>query len=233
MSDPLTNLRSTYTVLESRMNHALRTQLGDTARLQLQRDEAFHLLQSAETDWNGRGKGEQDTPLSFDPNIRLSDLSHGFRIFAFEDHLLNLPAIRYMAPKDQEMGLEVYLHARLKYPGEVRTKMHLMLQVHKNNQVTMDASLLLSFTDKNISPSITAAILGGMFYVAQELPKDVPLTVHCSSGLLVIATLQERSGRILFKKTDSNPAATLINLAPTPVELDTKSDLMFSNPGFL
>ncbi|KAJ7286769.1 hypothetical protein C8J57DRAFT_1048685 [Mycena rebaudengoi] len=31
--------------------------------------------------------------LSFDPNICLSDLSHGFRIFAFEEHLLNLPAI--------------------------------------------------------------------------------------------------------------------------------------------
>ncbi|KAJ7034172.1 hypothetical protein C8F04DRAFT_1260174 [Mycena alexandri] len=48
MADPLSNLRAAYGVLETRVNRALRTQLGDTARLRLQRDEAFRLLESAE-----------------------------------------------------------------------------------------------------------------------------------------------------------------------------------------
>ncbi|KAJ7741716.1 hypothetical protein B0H16DRAFT_1728491 [Mycena metata] len=48
MADPLSNLRAAYSVLETRINRALRTQLGDTARLRLQRDEAFRLLESAE-----------------------------------------------------------------------------------------------------------------------------------------------------------------------------------------
>ncbi|KAK6991956.1 hypothetical protein R3P38DRAFT_3437757 [Favolaschia claudopus] len=48
MADPLSNLRAAYSVLESRVTTALRTQLGDTARLRLQRDEAFRLLEAAE-----------------------------------------------------------------------------------------------------------------------------------------------------------------------------------------
>ncbi|KAK7041377.1 hypothetical protein R3P38DRAFT_2512211 [Favolaschia claudopus] len=48
MAEPLSNLRAAYSVLESRVTTALRTQLGDTARLRLQRDEAFRLLEAAE-----------------------------------------------------------------------------------------------------------------------------------------------------------------------------------------
>jgi hypothetical protein len=48
MADPLSNLRAAYAVLETRVNLALRTQLGDTAQLRLQRDEAFRLLEAAE-----------------------------------------------------------------------------------------------------------------------------------------------------------------------------------------
>ncbi|KAJ7887340.1 hypothetical protein B0H14DRAFT_2186353, partial [Mycena olivaceomarginata] len=48
MSDPLSNLRAAYEVLETRVLHALRTQLGDTARLHVQRDEALRLLEAAE-----------------------------------------------------------------------------------------------------------------------------------------------------------------------------------------
>ncbi|KAJ7721322.1 hypothetical protein B0H16DRAFT_1335416 [Mycena metata] len=52
MADPLSNLRAAYGVLETRVNRALRIQLGDTARLCLQRDEAFRLLESAEPHHN-------------------------------------------------------------------------------------------------------------------------------------------------------------------------------------
>ncbi|KAJ7041459.1 hypothetical protein C8F04DRAFT_1253152 [Mycena alexandri] len=49
MADPLSNLCAVYTVLETR---ALCTQLGDTARLRLQCDEAVRLLESAEPHHN-------------------------------------------------------------------------------------------------------------------------------------------------------------------------------------
>ena len=47
MAGPLSNIRTAYSVLESRVNLALRTQVGDTERLRLQRDEALRLLQAA------------------------------------------------------------------------------------------------------------------------------------------------------------------------------------------
>ncbi|KAJ7046380.1 hypothetical protein C8F04DRAFT_1387916 [Mycena alexandri] len=49
MADPLSNLRAVYAVLET---CALHTQLGDTARLRLQCDEAVRLLESAEPHHN-------------------------------------------------------------------------------------------------------------------------------------------------------------------------------------
>ncbi|KAJ7710674.1 hypothetical protein B0H17DRAFT_1190373 [Mycena rosella] len=48
MAAPFADSRAAYSVLETRVNRALQTQLGDAARLRLQRDEAFRLLESAE-----------------------------------------------------------------------------------------------------------------------------------------------------------------------------------------
>ncbi|KAJ7619803.1 hypothetical protein DFH06DRAFT_1341892 [Mycena polygramma] len=48
MSNQLANLRDAYNVLETRVLRALRTQVGDGARLRAQRDEAFQLLAAAE-----------------------------------------------------------------------------------------------------------------------------------------------------------------------------------------
>lgn len=47
MSIQLNNLRTAYLVLEDRVRIALRTQLGDAARLNYQRDEALVFLASA------------------------------------------------------------------------------------------------------------------------------------------------------------------------------------------
>lgn len=48
MSIQLNNLRTAYLVLEDRVRIALRTQLGDAAHLNYQRDEALVFLASAE-----------------------------------------------------------------------------------------------------------------------------------------------------------------------------------------
>jgi hypothetical protein len=215
-------------------------------------------LSEAEKARNNRGGKEDDTPLTFDPDFRLNDISHGFRIFAFEDHTTQFSTKRYNMPNDEKMGLDVYLHAKVKYPGEARAEMNLMLLVRQDNETKINISLLLSFSNKDIYPSFNSTILGGLLYVTQEVPKDIPLTVHCSSNFLgnvlvthrvrcegdpldplypliqsVISALQERTGRVFFRKVDPNPAKGLYNLNPTPMLLDTEPDLMFSNPGFL
>lgn len=48
MSEQLKNIRAAYLVLLDPVHLALRTQLGDVARLSQQRDEALHLLEAAE-----------------------------------------------------------------------------------------------------------------------------------------------------------------------------------------
>jgi hypothetical protein len=190
----------------------------------------FLKLSEAEKARNDRGGKEEDTPLTFDPDFRLNDISHGFRIFAIEDHTTQFSTKHYNMPNDEKMGLDVYLHAKIKYPGEARAEMNLMLLVRQDNETKMNVSLLLSFSNEDIYPSFNSAILGGLLHIAQEVPKDIPLTVHCSSNLLgnvlvtnrvrcegdpldplypliksVISALQERTGRVFFQKGRPQP----------------------------
>ncbi|KAJ7827405.1 hypothetical protein B0H13DRAFT_1917676 [Mycena leptocephala] len=86
---------------------------------------------------------------------------------------------------------------------------HTMLLVHAaddQSDVKIKESLLVSPTDVKVEPSFNTAIPG-------------------------VSALQERSGRIYFKKVKTNPAAGLQTLNPTPTTVDTQSDLMFSTPG--
>jgi len=48
MSEQLKNIRAAYLVLLDCVHLALRTQVGDVARLSQQRDEALRLLEAAE-----------------------------------------------------------------------------------------------------------------------------------------------------------------------------------------
>ncbi|KAJ7698238.1 hypothetical protein B0H14DRAFT_3528963 [Mycena olivaceomarginata] len=61
MSDPLSNLRAAYEVLETRVLRAFRRQLGHTARLRAQHDEAFRLLEAAEPGSLSKLASEHDT----------------------------------------------------------------------------------------------------------------------------------------------------------------------------
>ncbi|KAJ7751800.1 hypothetical protein DFH07DRAFT_745275 [Mycena maculata] len=122
----------------------------------------------------------------------------------------------------------------------------------------MKLSLLLSFLDTNEDPSFNAAILGGLICVLQETSLETSITIHSSTTFLgntfvtdrlnsennplipnsqlirsTIAALQERTGRIYFKKVNNNPAKPLKVLSPTPTLLDIQADLMSTNPGIL
>ncbi|KAJ6521679.1 hypothetical protein DFH09DRAFT_1097664 [Mycena vulgaris] len=155
---------------------------------------------------------------------------------------------------------DVYIHTKIKYPGQVDPEMHvtLLIDTKVETDVATKLSLLLTFTDTKIQPSFSTAILGGLLYIARELPQDIPLNIKCSSSFLskalvtdriqtennpldsnydviksVVSTLQERSGRTCFQKVETNLAAELFTLTPTPISLDIQPDLMFTNPGIL
>ncbi|KAJ7747509.1 hypothetical protein B0H16DRAFT_1226303, partial [Mycena metata] len=55
-------------------------------------------LSAVEQSANDHGGDEGDARLTFDPEFRLSDLSHGFRIFALEDHATQLSTKRFSIP---------------------------------------------------------------------------------------------------------------------------------------
>ncbi|KAJ6490834.1 hypothetical protein C8R45DRAFT_928663 [Mycena sanguinolenta] len=46
-----------------------------------------------------------EEPLTFDPSFRLTEISHGFRIFASDEHLKTIPAKRYVLPTKIETAL--------------------------------------------------------------------------------------------------------------------------------
>ncbi|KAJ7772666.1 hypothetical protein DFH07DRAFT_733987, partial [Mycena maculata] len=103
--------------------------------------------------------------LTFDPLFRLTNFSNGFRIFAFEDHTTELSMKRYSVRDPNTDHLDIYLHAKLKYPGEARTKMIALVSIQGKDMVKREFSLLLSFLDTVEYPSFNTAILGGLFYV--------------------------------------------------------------------
>ncbi|KAJ7853400.1 hypothetical protein B0H13DRAFT_1904129 [Mycena leptocephala] len=147
------------------------------------RDLCEHLALS-EAEKSGNDQGSQDGRFTFDPAFRLTDFSHGFRIFASEDHTTELATKRYPMTNHDPTVLEVYLHAKIRHPGETHAQMHVMILVRGNDHVKMKRSLLLSFPDTNLYPSFNTAILGGLLYVAQEVPRYILLTVHCCSTFL-------------------------------------------------
>ncbi|KAJ7921531.1 hypothetical protein B0H13DRAFT_1448243, partial [Mycena leptocephala] len=52
-------------------------------------------LALSEAEKSGNDQGSQDGRFTFDPAFRLTDFSHGFRIFASEDHTTELATKRY------------------------------------------------------------------------------------------------------------------------------------------
>ena len=138
--------------------------------------------------------------------------------------------------------------------------MHALILVceERSRNVKMRETLILSFPDVHLHGTFNAAILGGLLHVARELPLQAPLRIHCCSNFLgktlvtdrtenendpcnplhqlirtTISALQERSGRIYFKKVDYNPATELQYTTPTVTLIDIQPDLMFTNPGIM
>lgn len=216
------------------------------------------MLSGAEKDRNIRGREDQDVQVTFDPDFRVTDISHGFRIFAFDDHITQFAAKCNNLPDPNYTTVDVYLHAKVNNPGQMSVEMQVMQLVQSKDNVMLRDTFLLSFPEQRMYASFNTTMLGGMLHIVCKLPKNIPLTVHTSSSFLgkvlvtnrvgmennpllpnyhlitcVISALQERSGRVHIKKVDINPAATLGILNLTPTAIDTQPDLMFCSPGIL
>src|ERR1700761_6754149 len=111
----------------------------------------------------------------------------------------------------------------------------------------------MTFDKPNIPRSFSSALLGRLLYTLQHCPRNQPLLLCASSDLLlrmlvkhrnqyemdmlnpcfqllqaVLAALNEHSGKIQFKKIESNPARHALNPTKIEVEINTEIDLMFS-----
>jgi hypothetical protein len=116
--------------------------------------------------------------------------------------------------------------------------------------------ILMTFDKPYIPRSFATALLGGLLYILQNSPKNQPLPICASSDFLlwvlvkdrikyemdmlnpgfellqaVFAASNERSGRIQFKKVETNPAKCALSLTKINVEIDTEIDLMFNCQG--
>ncbi|KAJ7143913.1 hypothetical protein C8R44DRAFT_724917 [Mycena epipterygia] len=83
----------------------------------------------------------------------------------------------------------------IQHPGQFNAEMHVKLLVRANDDpaVEIKRSLLLSFLDSDV------------LHTLRELPKDVPLTVHCSSSFL---------GKVLVSNRIDNENDPLKLIAP-------------------
>ena len=65
--------------------------------------------------------------MTFDPNFTLSNIANGFRIFAFEESLNEIPAQRSRIPGQDLALMTVFLHARVFNPNEFNPKIEVMI----------------------------------------------------------------------------------------------------------
>lgn len=93
------------------------------------------ILSEMEKNRNERGREDQDVQMTFDPDFRVTDLSHGFRIFVFEDHTTQIPAKRYSLLDPTSTTVDVYLHAKVNNPGQMSAEMQAMLLVQSRDDV--------------------------------------------------------------------------------------------------
>ena len=84
-------------------------------------------LTNDELDWNTKPL-ETDQITVFDPNFTLSNMTEGFRIFAFEDSLHEIPSRRSKLPGIQPTLMTVFLHAHVHRPGEFDPLLEVMIK---------------------------------------------------------------------------------------------------------
>lgn len=212
-------------------------------------------LTDEEREQNGQA---QNDIVTFDPDFMLRDLSHGFRIFASDtDNVMNkICAKRYRAPSPDPPKLTIFLHAHILHPGEQDAEMKILIL--DKFQTKFNVALNPSFTTIEPLVSFSTALLAGLLWVIQNVNKNTEILICSSTDYLakafvidrtihennmldkdfqlwraVLAALNERCGRVQFKKVTPNPATALKFQPGNPVVLDTDIDIMFNCPGVM
>ncbi|KAJ6632040.1 hypothetical protein B0H10DRAFT_1937759 [Mycena sp. CBHHK59/15] len=200
---------------------------------------------------------EADRIFVFDPNLTLGEMAKGYRIFASEESLNEVPARRYKIPDQEQDFKTVFLHARILNPGQFDPRIEVWIKTVSNSKQDNE-KLSITFDRPEIPLSFSSALLGGLLFVLQNTQRNVPLLICSSSELLartlvkerelsennildskfplikaVVAMLKERVARVQFKKVSDNLAKFLTNIPNLPIEIDTEIDIMFESPGVL
>jgi hypothetical protein len=197
---------------------------------------------------------EYDELMTFDPNFELAKMTNGFRIFAFEEALNEIPARRYQILEESPNIMTVFLYAHIIHPGQIDTAIQIWI-MRESNGTQESESLSVTFDHPDVP---LTALLGGLLNILQKTPKNVPLLICSSSDFLsralvkqrgvfennlldpnfrllraVIAELNEGVAKIQFSKVSDNHARFLTKIRPRAVEIDTNIDIMFECPGIL
>ncbi|KAJ7737968.1 hypothetical protein B0H16DRAFT_1465995 [Mycena metata] len=163
---------------------------------------------------------------------------------------------RYQGPPPTPKKMTVFLHAIITHPGEGNTEMKALIL----DESGTGFNNALNLTVNSVAPpsSFTAALLVGLLWVLQNSNPNTELVICTSTdyltkafvvnrsfhendmldanfglGRAVLGALNERCGRVRFKKVLQNPALTLKSQAAQTASLDTDIDMMFNCPVIL
>jgi hypothetical protein len=136
-------------------------------------------LTNDEPKWNTKPL-EAEQIMIFDPNFALSNMTEGFRIFAFEDALHEIPSRRSKLPGLQPTTMTVFLHARVHRSGEFEPLLEVMIKT-VTDTTEANKKLSMTFDQPEITLTFSSTLLGGLLFILQTSQRDVPLLV-CSSS---------------------------------------------------
>jgi hypothetical protein len=70
--------------------------------------------------------------MVYDPDYSLRDIANGFRVFAFEDSLTELPARRYKILDDEPSLMSIFIHASVRHAAKFNPIIQAMIQTEVN-----------------------------------------------------------------------------------------------------
>jgi hypothetical protein len=115
-------------------------------------------LTNDEPKWNTKPL-EAEQIMIFNPNFALSNMTEGFRIFAFEDALHEIPSRRSKLPGLQPTTTTVFLYARVHRSGEFEPLLEVMIKtVTDTTEATKKLSM--TFDQPEITLTFSSTLLG-------------------------------------------------------------------------
>ena len=198
-----------------------------------------------------------DEPMTYDPNFRLNSTTNGWRIFAEDDSMHEIPAQRQLRLEPAPDQITAFIHIKVLRAGQYDPQIMARFKI-VSDVINEDATVNLTFDDPSIKTNFRSGILGATLTVLQKIPYNTPLLLCSSSDFLlktlikkrtksendmldpsfqlfkaVFAALNERVATTRFMQTTITFPVPADIYSHPPLEVDTQIDLMFSCPGIL